>query len=124
MLNESPMEKEIRELIENPIWPVTVPTITFIGDFPNNRYGMLVTAKRGSGYSRRCRACKKLFVSLRDAQAHPCLLEREWRVTSRHYLPENQKPIRRRSRTVIRVGKKVERQKGLVRRLLSMVGLG
>ena len=122
MLDKSPIEQEIQELIVNPTWPVMVPTITFIGDFPNNRYGML--AKRGSGYSRRCRACARLFVSLRDAQAHPCLLEREWRVTSRHYLPENQKPIRRRSRTVIRVERRRVRRKGLVRRLLSMVGLG
>lgn len=95
-------------------------TTTFIGDYPNNRYGMLVTAKKSSGMSRRCRACKKLFVGLREAQAHPCSFERQWRAESRHYLPENAKPIRWRSRTVIRV----ERRRGLLQRLLSMVGLG
>ena len=120
MLNKSPIEQEIQELIENPTWPVTVPTITFIGDFPNNRWGMLTSTKKGDGYSRRCRACKTLFISLREAQAHPCSFERQWRVNSRHYLPETQKPIRHRARTLIRV----EQKKGLVRRLLSMVGLG
>ena len=119
--SESPTE-EISELVDgimDAICPSSVP-IAFIGDFPNNRYGMLVTAKRGSGYSRRCRACRTLFVGLREAQAHPCSFERQWRVTSRHYLPENVKPIRHRVRTLIRV----EQKKGLVRRLLSMVGLG
>ena len=119
--SESPTE-EISELVDDimdAICPSSVP-ITFIGDFPNNRYGMLTSTKKGDGYSRRCRACKQLFISLREAQAHPCSFERQWRVNSRHYLPETQKPLRHRARTLIRV----EQKKGLVRRLLSMVGLG
>ena len=120
MLNKSPIEQEVQELMDVPIWLDTVPTVTFVNDYPNNRYGMLTSAKKGSGYARRCRACKQLFVGLREAQAHSCSFERQWRVLSRHYLPETQKPIRHRARTLIRV----EQKKGLVRRLLSMVGLG
>jgi hypothetical protein len=89
-------------------------------DFPNNRYGMLARASRSSGMSRRCRACGQLFADLGVAQAHRCERERWWRVMSGHYLPEDAKPIRRRSKTVI----KVEEKKGLLQRLLSMIGLG
>jgi len=119
MLNKSPIEQEIQELV-NDIMDATSVPVTFVNDYPNNRFGMLTSTKKGDGYSRRCRACKQFFVGLREAQAHSCSFERQWRVNSRHYLPETQKPIRHRARTLIRV----EQKKGLVRRLLSMVGLG